>query len=103
EINQSRGNEFNRRKTLVELTRGDEALQQIVRQRFACLVMPGKLPKHLRLLLPVLVKLRGQFDEIGEYAGAGQRRIGDIRQHPVQAMAELMKQRPRVVWRQQRG
>ena len=102
QIDQRRGDEFHGGKALVEFARGEEALQQIVRQRLAGLVMPGKLPQHLRLLLPVLVKLRRQLDEIGEYAGARQRRIGHVRQHPVQAVAEFVKQRPRVVRRQQR-
>ena len=102
EIDQRRGDEFHGGKALVEFARGEEALQQIVRQRLAGLVMPGELPQHLRLFLPVLVKLRGQFDEIGEHAGAGQRGIGHVRQHPVQAVAEFVEQRPRIVRRQQR-
>ena len=75
--------------------------QEIVRQWLAGLVVPGELLQHLRLLLPVLVELRGQFDEIGEHAGAGQRGIGDVRQHPVQPMAEFVEQGPGIVGRQQ--
>ena len=101
EIDQRRGDEFHRGKALVEFARGQEALQEIVRQRLAGLVVPGELPQHLRLLLPVLVELRGQFDEIGEHAGAGQRRIGHVGQHPVQGVAEFVEQRARVVRRQQ--
>ena len=100
EIDQCGSDEFQGGKTLVEFARGDEALQQIVRQRLARLVVPGKLPQHLRLLLPVLVELRGQFDEIGEHRGPLQRRIGHIRQHPVQAVAEFVEQGARIVRRQ---
>ena len=59
EIDQRGGDELHRGKALVEFSRRDEALQQIVRQRLAALVMPGELAQHLRLLLPVLVELRG--------------------------------------------
>ena len=102
EIDQRRGDELDRRKALVEFSRLDEALQQIVRQRLAGLVMLREPPQHLRLLLPVLVELRRQFDEIGEHRCAGQRRIGHVRQHAVQPVAEFMKQRARIVGRQQR-
>src|SRR5260370_1413752 len=61
---------FNQGFATVEFARGEEALQQVVRQRLPGLVMPGKLLQHLRLFLPVLVKLRRQLDEIGEHAGA---------------------------------
>ncbi len=55
QIDQRRGDELHGGKTLVEFARGNEALQQVVRQRLAGLVVPGELPQHLRLLLPVLV------------------------------------------------
>ena len=90
-------------KPWLNLRAAMKRLQQIVRQRLAGLVVPGELPQHLRLLLPVLVKLRRQLDEIGEHAGAGQRGIGHVRQHAVQAVAEFVEQRARVVRRQQRG
>ena len=61
------------------------------------------MPEHLGLLLPVFVELRGQLDEIGEHGGAGQRGIGHVRQHAVQAVAEFVEQRAGVVRRQQRG
>ena len=71
EIDQGRGDVFDGGKTLVEIARGDEPLQQVLRHRLAGLVMAGEAPQHLRLLQPVLVKLRRQFDEIGGHAGAG--------------------------------
>ncbi len=40
----------------------------------------------------MLVELRGQLDEVGEHGGARQRGIGHVRQHAVQAVAELVEQ-----------
>ena len=76
--------------------------QQILRHRLAGAVMHGKAPQHLRLLQPMLVELRGQFDEVGIDTGARDQRIGHVRQQPVQRMAELVEQRARVVEAQQR-
>ena len=70
EIEQRGRHELDGRKTLVELARGDEAPQQVVRQRLAGLVVTGELPQHLRLFLPVFVKLRGQLDEVRKNTGA---------------------------------
>jgi len=103
EIEQRRGDELDGGKTLVELARGEEALEQVVRQRLAGLVVLCKTLQHLRPLLPVLIELRGQFDEIGENRSARQRRIGDVGQHAVQAMAELVEQGAGIVRREQRG
>jgi hypothetical protein len=100
EIEQRRGDELHRGKPLVEFSRREEALQQVVRQRLAALVVPGELLQHLRLFLPVLVKLRGQLDEIGEHGCARQRRISHVRKHAVQAVAEFVEQRARIVRRQ---
>lgn len=48
------------------------ALEQVARQRLAGLVMTGELLQHLGPLLPVLVELGGQLDEVGEHGGARQ-------------------------------
>ena len=50
----------------------------------------------------MLVELRGQLDEIARHRRSRDRRIGDVRQQPVQAVAELVEQRARVIERQQR-
>src|SRR4030088_2305393 len=66
-------------KPWLNLRAAKDPLKQIARQRLAALVVPRELAQHLRLLLPVLVELRWQFDEIGEHAGAGQRGVGHLR------------------------
>jgi hypothetical protein len=53
--------------------------------------------QHLRHGQPVLVELRRQFDEIARHAGAGNGRIGHVREHAVQRVAEFVEQRARVV------
>ena len=97
-----RGDIFDRGEALVEIARGDQPLQQILRHRLAGPIMAGKAPQHLRLLQPVLVELRRQFDEIGGDAGAGNHRIGDVRQQAVQPVAEFVEQRAGVVEAEQR-
>ena len=76
--------------------------EQVLRHRLAGAVVHGELAQDLRLLQPVLVELRRQLDEVGQHAGAGDQRIGHVRQQAVQAVAELVEQRARVVERQQR-
>ena len=65
--------------------------------------MQREAPQHVRLLEPMLVELRRQFDEIGIDAGARDHRIGHVRQDAVQRVAEFVEQRARVVEGQQRG
>ena len=98
----ARGEVFDRGKALIEVARRDEPLQQCLRHRFAGLVVQREAAQHLGLLQPVLVKLRRQLDEIGGDAGAGNFRIGDVGQKPVQRVAELVEQRARVVEAEQR-
>jgi hypothetical protein len=50
----------------------------------------------------MLVELRRQLDEIAGDAGAGNQGIFDIRQHAVQAMAEFVEQRARIIETEQR-
>ena len=59
--------------------------------------MEGETAQHLRLLQPVLVKLRGQLDEIARDIGAGDQRIGHVGEEAVQRMAEFVEQRARIV------
>ncbi len=64
--------------------------------------MARVVAQNLRHLQPVLVELRGQFDEIARHRRAGEQRISDVRQHAVQRMAELVEQRAGVVEGEQR-
>ena len=102
EVDDCTGDIFDRGKALVEIARGDEPLQKVLRHRLAGLVVQREAAQHLRLLQPVLVKLRRQFDEIGGDIGAGNFRIGDARQQAVQRVAEFVEQRARILEAEQR-
>ena len=58
--------------------------------------------EHLRPRQPVLVELGGQLDEVARTLVPETRRVGDVGQEPVQAVAELVEQRARVVEDEQR-
>ncbi len=103
EIDKSRGRIFDRRKTLIELARRKQPLDQRLGHRLTRAVMQGEAAQNLLLLQPMLVELRGKFDEIARDIGAGQQRIGHIRQQPVQRMAEFVKERARIVEAQEAG
>ena len=97
EVDQGRGDVLDRAESFVEVARRDQPLQQFLRHRFAGAVMPREAAQHVGLFEPVLVELRGQFDEVGGDVGAGDFRIGDGREQAVQRMAELVKQRARIL------
>ena len=102
EIDQRAGGVFDRGKALVEGAAGEQAIEQRLRHRLAGLAVPGVGFQDLRHLQPVLVKLRGQFDEVAGHRGAGEQRIGHVGQQAVQRMAEFVEQRARVVEGEQR-
>ena len=45
----------------------------------------------------MLVKLAWQLDKVTRHRGTGHAFIGYVRQHLVQRMAKLVKQRPRII------
>ncbi len=102
EIDDGRSDILDGRKTLAEIPRRDQPLQQILGDRLAGLVVFGEAPQHIRLLEPMLVKLRRQLDEIGGDIGAGNARIGHRREQAVKRVAEFVKQRAGIVEAQQR-
>ena len=59
--------------------------------------MAGEATQGLRPLQPMLEELRGQLDEVARDVGPRQQRIGDVRQHAMQRVAELMEQGVRLV------
>ena len=85
EIDDRRGQIFHGGEALIEIARGDEPLQQLLRHRRAGLIMPRETPQNVRLFEPMLVELRGQFDEIGGDVGAGNPGIGDAERRPCSA------------------
>ena len=97
QVDQRGGGVFDGREALVEAPRADELVEQRLGHRLAGLVMDREAAKHLRLLEPVLVELRGKLDEVARDASSGQDRIGHVRQHPVQRVAEFVEQGARIV------
>ena len=101
EVDQRGGGEFNRREALIELPRDQQAARQRLGHRLAGSMMGGEAAQDFRPLEPMLVELRGKLDEIARDIGARDQRISHVRQHPVQRVAEFVKQRARVVEAQQ--
>ena len=79
-----------------------QPVDQLVGNRRAGPVVARVPLQHRRLVEPVLEELRRQLDEVAQHAGARQPLVADVRQQPVQAVAELVKERARVVEAQQR-
>ena len=102
EIDQRRGDVFQRLAAAVEVLRRHQLLHQRLGDRLAGLVVAGELAQHLRLLEPVLVELRRQLDPVGQHAGAGDGRIGDVGEQAMQPVAHLVEQGAGVLERQQR-
>ena len=64
-------------------------------------MMAGEASQRLGALQPMLVELRGKFDEVARDVGPRQQRIGHVGEHAVQRMAEFVEQRARLVEAQQ--
>ena len=80
-----------------------QTVDQRLRDGLARLPVAGMAAQHLGLAQPVLEQLRRQLHEVAQHLGAGQPVVGDVGQQAVQAMAELVEQRARIVEGQQRG
>ncbi len=100
-VHQRGGGELDRRKACIERPRRQHLLQQSLRHRLSGLEVDGIFLEDLRYRQPVLVELRGKFHEIARDAGARHRGIGDVRQHAVQCVPELVEQRSCIIERQQ--
>ena len=51
----------------------------------------------------MLIELGRQFDEIADDAGAGNARIGDVGEEPVEPVAEFVEHGARFIEREERG
>ncbi len=78
EIDERAGAVFHRGETLVEIARLREALTQSRRHGFAGLRMHSEAFEDFGHFEPVLVELRGQFDEIARDVRPRERGIGDV-------------------------
>ena len=102
EIDDGRGDIFDRGKSHVEITRGNKPLQQFLRHRFAGLVVARKAPQHAGLFAASVRKAATAARRNRSRRGAGDFRIGDGREQAVQRMAEFVEQGARVVEAEQR-
>ena len=85
----------------MKLAGREQSLQQRLGNGLARLLVHGEATQQFGLLQPMLVKLRGELDEVATDAGARQHWVGDIAEHAVKAVAELVEERSRVVEGQQ--
>ena len=102
EVDQRAGCILHGCETLIERARSQQSVEQRLRHRLIGHGVTCVLPQYFRHFEPVLIKLRRQFDEIAWHCGPRKQRISDVRQHAVQRVAKFMKQRARVIERQQR-
>ncbi len=91
-VEQRRGDELGRREALVEAPRRLQPLDQRLGHRLAGAIVAGETAQRLGPLQPMLEQLRRQLDEVARDVRAGEQRIGDVRQHAVQGVAELVEQ-----------
>src|SRR5262245_8643669 len=103
EIDESARRVFHSGEALIEGPGLEQALKQRLGHRLTGPAVTRVLLQYLRYFQPMLVKLRGQFDEVAGYRGSRKQGIRDVRQHSVQRVAELVKQSARVIEGQQRG
>ena len=102
EIDQRAGRVFHCGEALIEGACRQQPVEQRLRHRLAGTRVTRVLLQDLRHFQPMLVELRGQFDEIARHRGAGEQRIGHVGQHSVQRVAKFVEQGARVVEGQQR-
>ena len=102
-VEQGRAQVFGRGETLVERSRALQLLDQILRHRRSGLIVLRIVRENRRLQSPVLVELRGEFDEVARHGRTADRWVLHVREHTVQCMAELVKHRRHVSEREERG
>ena len=102
EVDERRGHVFDGLEAHVVGRRRQEPVAERVRHGLAGVGMGGEFADHLGHFEPVLVELAREFHEIAGDRGAGDRFVGDVREHLVERVAELVEKRPRVVPGQKR-
>ncbi len=100
-VDQRAGQILDRVETLVERLGLLDLVQQFLRHRFARLVMDRELLQDLGRRQPVFVQLRRKLNIVAGHRGSRLRRIIRVAAKSVQRMAELVKQRDRVIPRNQ--
>jgi hypothetical protein len=92
EIDEGGGEVLGGHEALVEAARGDQARHQVLGHRRAAAMVEREAPKDLRPRQPVLVELGGKLDEISGHGGAGDHRVGHVREQRVERVTELVEQ-----------
>ena len=90
-------------KALVEFLGLANFLQQLLRDRFAGLVVHRVVGQHLGPGGPHLVYLRGIFHKIPRHAGTGEARVGYVGKEAMQRVPKLMEQHVHLIQREQRS
>ncbi len=102
EIDERRRGVFHRGEALVEVARREQTAKQILRHRFAAAVVDRVPPQGLRRRHPMLEELGRELDEVLAYRRAGLPGIAHAAQEAMEAVAEFVKERARLVESQQR-
>jgi hypothetical protein len=76
---------------------GDHAIDQIVRHRFAGLVVNGEPAQDRRVAKPALEALRWHLDEVQWHVQPGMLAVPGLGEHFVERVAELVKKRAHIL------
>ncbi len=102
QVHQRGSHVLQRVEALVEAAGLEHLVQKILRDRLAGLVVARVARKHLGILVPVFLELRGELDVVARDCGAGERGIAHLREQPVYAVADFMEHRGHLVEAHQR-
>src|SRR6266576_5343345 len=88
-------------KALIELFRGNDLIEERLRNWFAGLVMFRVILQHFRPGRPHLVNLRRVLHEVARHARSAEPRIFYVRKHSMERVTELMKRSAHLIMGQQ--
>jgi hypothetical protein len=103
DVHEGGGEVFHRREALVEVARAHQLVEKGVRDRLTGPAMRRVGAQDVGLRQPMLEQLGRQLDEIGGDTRPGEQRISDVRQEPVQGVAEFVEEGAGVVEAQEGG